>query len=118
MTRKNSTCSARLCKGREEGLEEFGAICKTNATASAQPVQLASAVTTRGHAGGATSSLAHVRCHHNSSCSKGTLRMRVCPEGFLVNADRFTPLQAGNGTEHGKKQFTVSLAQCPAKRRA
>lgn len=43
LTRKNSTCSTHLYKGKEESLEEYRAICKTNSTASAQPVQLANA---------------------------------------------------------------------------
>ena len=72
LTRKNSTCSARLYKGREEGLEEFKAIWKANTAVSAQPAQLARLAITRGHAEGVNSSLAFARCHHNSSCSKGS----------------------------------------------
>lgn len=90
LTRKNSTCSTRLCKGREEGLEEFRAICKTNTAASAQPVQLASIAITHGHAKGVTSSLARTRCHL-ISCSKGDIQNEY-PEGFLVDAERLTPL--------------------------
>ena len=101
MARKNSTCSARLYKGREEGLEEFRAICKINTAASAQPVQLAGVAITHGHAEGLTSSLACARCHHNSSCSKGDIQ-NECPEDFLVDAERFTPLLTGNRAGHAK----------------
>lgn len=114
LARKNRTCSARVYKGKEEGLEEFRAICKTNTAVSAQPVQLASIAVTRGHAEGVTSSMACARCHHNSSRSKGDIQ-NECPEDFLVDAERFTPLQAGNRTEHAKLHFTVSLADETAK---
>lgn len=48
LTRKNSTCSTRLYKGRQGALEELRDIFQTNTAASAQPVQLASAAITRG----------------------------------------------------------------------
>lgn len=48
MTRKNSTCSTGLYKGRDEALGEFRAICKTNTAASMQPVQLAGVAITHG----------------------------------------------------------------------
>lgn len=83
MTRKNSTCSTGLYKGRDEALGEFRAICKTNTAASMQPVQLAGVAITHGHAEGGTSSLACARCHHNSSCSKGDMEIE-CPEDFFL----------------------------------
>lgn len=82
LTRKNSTCSTRLYKGREEGLEEYRAICKTNATASAQPVQLASAALV-GMLEGWLSVWLVSDDITVPPVPKGTFRMRVYPEDPL-----------------------------------